>query len=81
MCLSQHKNRAPKEQRERDSVKILCENKGKCFGARMKNKWEGQFIDLSIGYKYNVMPLCSSVLNKTVSRELVPYDKIYLHIP
>ena len=33
---------APKEQRDSDSLESLCENKEKCFGAKMKNDWEGQ---------------------------------------
>ena len=36
--------RAPTEQRERDSVKSLCKNKGKSFGVKMKIECEGQPI-------------------------------------
>ena len=50
LCLS------PKEQREKRLYKSLCESKGKCFGTKMKKKWEGQFIDPSVCYKCNVMP-------------------------
>ena len=31
LCLSQRKKLAPKEQRDSDSMKSLCENKGKCL--------------------------------------------------
>ena len=56
LCLSPYKKRASKEQRERDSEKSVCENKGKCFGAKMKNKWEEQFID-PFASKVNVWSL------------------------
>ena len=42
--MSNLKKWAPTEQSERDSVKSLCEKKGKCFGSKMKNKREGQFV-------------------------------------
>ena len=32
-----------KEQRDSDSVKSLCENKGKCFVAKMKNQLKGSY--------------------------------------
>ena len=44
-CVCLNTRLAPKEQRDSDSEKSLCENKGKCFGAKMKNKLEEQFID------------------------------------
>ena len=50
LCLSQHWEWPPTEQRESDSVKSPCENNGKCFGAKTENLWEGQFIDPSIWY-------------------------------
>ena len=50
-------------------MKSLCENIGKCFGAKMKNRWEGQFINPSVCYKCNVLPVCSSVLNNPVNPE------------
>ena len=37
LCLSQHWEWPPTEQRESDSVKSPSENNGKCFGAKMKN--------------------------------------------
>ena len=40
-----------KNEEIRESVKILCENLRKCFGAKMKNKWVGQLFDPSIFYK------------------------------
>ena len=58
---------ASKEQS--DSVKNFCENKGKIFGAKIKSKWEGQFLDPPVCFKCNVMPICSSVLNKPVNPE------------
>ena len=60
----------PKNKEKRDLMKGLCKNKGKYFGAEMKNNWEGQFIDPSVCYKCNVMPLYSSVLNKPVYPKL-----------
>ena len=62
---------------EEKGSKIRSENKENCFGAKMKNNREGQFIDPSVCYKSNVMLLCfvvtiyftllkktSSVMNK-----------------
>ena len=43
-----------------NSRKGVQKNKAKCFGAKIKNKWEGQ---LTLCYKCNVMPLCSTVFN------------------
>ena len=34
-----------KEQSERAPVKSFFKNKGKCFGAKIKRKWEGQFTN------------------------------------
>ena len=48
---------------------ILCENEGECFGAKMKNKREGQFIDPFVYNKCSVMQLCSSIFNEPVNPE------------
>ena len=61
LSLSHHKKGLQKNKEKRDSVKSIWKNKGKCFGAKMKNKGEGQFIDRYVCYKCNIKPLCSSV--------------------
>ena len=48
-----------------------CENKGKCFGAKTKNMWKGQFNAPRVCYKCHVMPLGSLVLTNRLS--LLPF--------
>ena len=59
MCFFQHKNGLEKNKKTLTQWKSHCEKKEKCFGAKMKNKWEGQFFDLSVSFKCYVV-LCHS---------------------
>ena len=39
---------------QKNKKKCICENKGKCFGVKIKNKWVEQFLDPFIYYNKRI---------------------------